>query len=226
MNGRPNIADMDYNMMTTSRDYTKDVQFKFLIIGDFGVGKTAIVRRYVDGRFSSKYKITIGADFALKHITRDETHIKLQIWDIAGNERFGYMTRVYFKYAVAAVVVFDLTRSTTIQSASKWLRDLREKVTLSDGTAVPVVLLANKCDIYNSSLPTDSINKLCKEYRIDAWFATSAKDNVNIDQAFNFLIDRSLQVTNCEPTREGIALDEKSIFNKNIYKNQGCCKIL
>uniref|UniRef100_A0A1B6EM86 Ras-related protein Rab n=1 Tax=Cuerna arida TaxID=1464854 RepID=A0A1B6EM86_9HEMI len=214
MNGRQKTADMDHYMMTTSQDYTKDIQFKFLVIGDFGVG-----------RFSSKYKITIGADFALKQIPWDDhTHIKLQIWDIAGNERFGYMTRVYFKYAVAAVVVFDLTRNTTIQSASKWLHDLREKVTLSDGTAVPVVLLANKSDIYNDSLPIDRINKLCKEHQIDGWFATSAKDNLNIDQAFHFLINRALQVTSCEPVREGIVLNERSIFNKNVYQNRRCCK--
>uniref|UniRef100_A0A1B6LE46 Ras-related protein Rab n=1 Tax=Graphocephala atropunctata TaxID=36148 RepID=A0A1B6LE46_9HEMI len=226
MNGRlKKAAEVNHNVMTNGRDFTKDVQFKFLIIGDFGVGKTAIVRRYVDGRFSSKYKITIGADFALKHISWDEdTRINLQLWDIAGNERFGYMTRVYYKYAVAAVVVFDITRSTTMQSVSKWLHDLREKVTLSDGTAVPVVLLANKCDVPDCSVPTDYINKLCKEYRIDAWFVTSAKDNFNIEQAFNFLVGRSLEVINSEPAKEGIVLGDKHIFDKNVYQKQHCCK--
>ncbi|XP_054265167.1 ras-related protein Rab-38-like [Macrosteles quadrilineatus] len=106
--------------LPNGRTHLMDEQLKFLIIGDFGVGKTAIVRRYVDGRFSSNYKITIGADFTLKTVLwNGETRINVQLWDIAGHERFGYMTRVYYKSAVGAVVVFDLTRSATIQSVTK-----------------------------------------------------------------------------------------------------------
>lgn len=83
----------------------KELLFKFLVIGDYGVGKTALVRRYTEGKFSSNYKITIGADFVIKMLDWDSNlKIGLQLWDIAGHERFGFMTRIYYKYAY----VFDV----------------------------------------------------------------------------------------------------------------------
>ena len=81
--------------------------FKTLVIGDIGVGKTSLIKRYVHHVFGSTYKPTIGVDFALKVINWDsETIIRLQLWDIAGQERFGTMTRVYYRDAVAAFIVF------------------------------------------------------------------------------------------------------------------------
>ncbi|KAG7162129.1 Ras-related protein Rab-32B-like [Homarus americanus] len=126
----------------------RELQFKVLVIGEFGVGKTAVIRRYTEGHFSPYYKLTIGVDFAVKTLDWDaKTKVTVQLWDIAGHERFGHMTRVYYKYAVAAIVVFDLSRPPTFDAVLKWVSDIREKVTLGDGRPLPVLLLANKCDI-------------------------------------------------------------------------------
>lgn len=70
--------------------------------------------------------------------------MRLQLWDIAGQERFGSMTRVYYKEAVGAFVVFDVTRAATLEAVHKWKVDLDSKVVLPDGRAIPTVLLANK----------------------------------------------------------------------------------
>ncbi|XP_014206853.1 ras-related protein Rab-32-like isoform X2 [Copidosoma floridanum] len=173
MSGRP-VARQDSD--TLSNFGQRERLFKILVIGDYGVGKTAIVRRYTEGKFSSNYKITIGADFAIKSLNWDaETKINLQLWDIAGHERFGYMTRVYYKYAVAAALVFDISRVATFRSVKKWLADLREKT-----GDLPVVLLANKCDINQAAVTNDQIVKFCKENDIGSWFITSAKENSNI----------------------------------------------
>jgi Ras-related protein Rab-32 len=91
----------------------------------------------------------IGVDFALKVIQLgSETIIRLQLWDIAGQERFGNMTRVYYKEAVGALVVFDVTRLSTFDGVAKWKADLDEKVRLPDNSKIPVVLLANKVTIF------------------------------------------------------------------------------
>jgi GTPase SAR1 family protein len=83
-------------------------------------------------------------------------------------------------FRVAAALVFDISRIATFQSIKKWLCDLREKVTLPDGSEIPVVLLANKCDIPCPVVPTEQIVKFCKENNIGAWYVTSAKENTNV----------------------------------------------
>lgn len=119
--------------------------YKVLVIGDLGTGKTSIIKRYVHQFFSKHYRATIGVDFALKVINwDDDTLIRLQLWDIAGQERYGNMTRVYYKEAVGAFIVFDVTRVQTFESVANWKNDLDSKVQLPDGSPIPCVLLANK----------------------------------------------------------------------------------
>jgi small GTP-binding protein len=114
----------------------KEYLYKILVVGDIGVGKTSLIKRYVHNIFSMHYKATIGVDFALKVIQWDnQTVVRLQLWcasplwgqcaspcdrDIAGQERFGNMTRVYYKEAVGAFVVFDVTRVGTFEAVAKW----------------------------------------------------------------------------------------------------------
>ncbi|XP_005097933.1 ras-related protein Rab-32B [Aplysia californica] len=169
--------------------------YKVLVIGEFGVGKTSLIRRYTEGYFSPNYKLTIGVDFALKSIEWDNsTKVNLQLWDIAGHERFGHMTRVYYKYAIAAIIVFDLSRPATFDSVLKWLEDVNSKVMLSNEEPVPVLLLANKCDIEDVSIEHDKLNSFCKEKNFVGWFQTSAKTNQNVDDAMNFLVDHILSL--------------------------------
>ncbi|PAA78425.1 hypothetical protein BOX15_Mlig013120g2, partial [Macrostomum lignano] len=122
--------------------------YKVLVLGEVAVGKTSIITRYTEGIFSASYKATIGVDFATKSVQWDaNTDVTLQLWDVAGHERFGHMTRSYYRYAIAAVVVFDLSRVDTFEAVSKWVQDVHDKVMLEDESRIPVVLLANKADL-------------------------------------------------------------------------------
>ncbi|KAL1510055.1 hypothetical protein ABEB36_004711 [Hypothenemus hampei] len=173
--------------------HKKELTFKFVIIGDFGVGKTSIINRYTDGEFSSSYKVTIGADFAIKTLEWDEdTRINLHLWDIAGHERFGTLTGIFYRHCVAAALVFDLTRPDTFNSIKKWLVDLRKKASLPGGQPIPTILLANKGDIITKTIPAE-INEFCLENNVMAWFVTSAKDNVHIDEAMLRLTNSALK---------------------------------
>jgi|ERR1711879_15033 len=163
--------------------------YKILVVGDIGTGKTAIIRRCVENQFSESYKTTIGVDFALKTIQRSNATIHLQLWDIAGQERYGNLTRVYYKEAVGAFVVFDLTRNSSFEAVKRWKEDIDNKVRLPNGDPLPVVLLANKCDLVKTPLSEEVMNDYCKENGFLAWFATSAKENINIDEAVNFLVE-------------------------------------
>ncbi|XP_058613876.1 ras-related protein Rab-38 isoform X2 [Onychostoma macrolepis] len=156
----------------------KEHLFKVLVIGDLGVGKTSIIKRYVHQIFSQHYRATIGVDFALKVLHWDsQTVVRLQLWDIAGQERYGNMTRVYYREAVGALIVFDVTRASTFDAVLKWKDDLDLKVTLSNGKPVPAVLLANKSDQSREGLRSQipKLDTFCKENGFVGWFETSAK---------------------------------------------------
>jgi Ras-related protein Rab-32 len=168
-----------------------------LVVGDIGTGKTSIIKRFVHNIFSIHYKSTIGVDFALKVINWDSnTVVRLQLWDIAGQERFGNMTRVYYKEAVGAFVVFDVTRSGTFDAVQKWKNDIDCKVTLPpDDRPIPVVLLANKIDLQKEAFQKSpaQMEKYCEENGFVGWFETSAKDSINIDKAAKFLVNKILE---------------------------------
>lgn len=183
--------------------YMEDTEFLFkvLVVGDIGAGKTSFIKRYVHNIYSIHYKSTIGVDFALKVLKwhdekRDvDVNVRLQLWDIAGQERFGTMTRVYYKEAVAAIIMFDVTRMSTFDAVQKWKADIDSKVMLADGNPIPVILLANKRDLileedskeYWEKLKND-IDNFSQRHHFLAWFETSAKDGLNVELAVNNLV--------------------------------------
>ncbi|XP_043996152.1 ras-related protein Rab-38 isoform X2 [Gambusia affinis] len=118
-------------------------------------------------------------------------------------ERYGNMTRVYYREAVGALVVFDVTRASTFEAVLKWKDDLDSKVTLNHGRPVPAVLLANKSDQIMCQLP--KLDFFCRENGFVGWFETSAKDNTNIDEAAHCLVEHIMNneessVSEQEPT--------------------------
>lgn len=207
---------------------------KIIVVGDIGTGKTSLIKRYVHNIFSINYRSTIGVDFALKIINWDDnTTIRLQLWDIAGQERFGNMTRVYYKEAVGAFVVFDITRKSTFDAVTKWKEDIDKKITFPDtDESIPVVLIANKIDLWNDVDSDDGddewtntknkLDEFCTKYGFIGWFETSAKDNIGIDLAARSLIAPIL------PKLKTAEIEDVSNKNINItpivtIKENKCC---
>ncbi|KAK3088250.1 hypothetical protein FSP39_016595 [Pinctada imbricata] len=204
--------------------------YKILVIGELGTGKTSIIKRYVHQFFSQHYRATIGVDFALKVLNWDaDTIVRLQLWDIAGQERFGNMTRVYYKEAVGCFIVFDVTRASTFDAVVKWKSDLDSKVQLSDSSPVPCVLLANKCDQAKEGLVNNAnqMDEFCKEKGFVGWFETSAKENINIDDAARFLVNQILtndkNIRADEEDRDRITLENNRDSSREKEKKGGCC---
>jgi len=165
--------------------------YKILVVGDLAVGKTSLILKYMNGVFSEFYRATIGVDFALKELHWDpKTLVRLQLWDIAGQERYANVTRVYYREAIGALVVFDVTRASTFEAAKKWKLDIDQKVTLPNGDPLPVVLVANKIDLVKNPCNEELMNNFCKEYGFIEWFGTSAKENLNISESLNSLVKR------------------------------------
>ncbi|CAB1345564.1 unnamed protein product [Coregonus sp. 'balchen'] len=151
--------------------------FKVLVIGDLGVGKTSIIKRYVHKIFSQHYRATIGVDFALKVLNWDHKTVVRQ-------ERYGNMTRVYYREAVGALVVFDMTRASTFQAVLKWKGDLDSKVALGNGRPVPAVLLGNKCDQLSTGLCSKlpKLENFTRDHGFVGWYETSAKSIMAVEE--------------------------------------------
>jgi Ras-related protein Rab-32 len=193
---------------TTPADGQVASPFKVLVVGDAGVGKTSFIKSAVLNTFSTNYKSTVGVDFSLKTLVWNGRDVRLQLWDIAGQERFGSMTHAYYKGASAAFIVYDKTKLATFEGAGKWKADIDAKVTLPNKQPIPVVLLANKCDLPDDphfKKTADELNRFCRENNFLAWFSTSAKDKVNLDEAINKLTDQILKNDAASPPQPSAA---------------------
>ncbi|RNF00873.1 small GTP-binding protein [Trypanosoma rangeli] len=214
-----------------------ELLFKVLVVGESGTGKTCLIRRYVHSIFLATNKATIGVDFALKDIVHaaSNRNITLQLWDIAGQERYGQMTRVYYQAAAGAVVVADITRPETLDLAVKWKLDLDSKVSLrASGKPIPCILLINKLDLLPNGVlaaaaagdsgshrafaseggiqkTKEEMDEFCRSHGFEAWFVTSAKENKNVDAAFHKLVDC---VLNSVDALGGGAVDIEAVNDK------------
>lgn len=128
---------------------------KVVVLGDVGTGKSAFIKRYVHGIYSPNYKSTVGVDFALKVLKNENDTHRLQLWDIAGQERFGSMTRTYYNEATGCFVLLDYTRRSTWNAALVWLNDFQSKVQLAE--KMPRYLIINKIDLLESTDNNDEL---------------------------------------------------------------------
>ncbi len=174
----------------------KESKYKVLLLGDSGVGKSSIKNRLAYDKFTIDY-VSIGVDFSTKRIERNDMNIKLQFWDLAGQERFATMSRVYYKDAVAAFIMFDVTCNSSLECAKKLKLELDQKVSLyGTDNPIPIVLIANKIDLCDGKYcgkTDEEMDNFCVEFGFVEWFGVSAKDNININKAVDSLVDIILE---------------------------------
>ncbi|XP_026697256.1 ras-related protein Rab-10-like [Athene cunicularia] len=151
-------------------------------------------------------------DFKVKPVTFNGTRVKLQIWDTAGQERFHTLSTSYFRGAQGFILVYDITNLDSFQSITTWMKDIHEKA----GDEVDVILLGNKCDKESERVvPKHKGEKLAWEHGIP-FFETSAKDNVNIEDAFSVLTNEILEKKTC-------VLYDLDVVALNESKKRTCC---
>jgi small GTP-binding protein len=156
------------------------LSFKFILIGDSGVGKTALLRRLVDDTFNPDTQSTIGVEFDSTSLEVDGHPVKLQIWDTAGQERFRSIAKAYFRNAVGVILVFEIGDHKTFEATGMWLSEVRS---LCD-PAASVVLIGNKCDIRDDRTVTlQEAEQFAHQSKI-SYIETSALDGTNVREAF------------------------------------------
>merc|ERR1712159_618879 len=157
-----------------------DMLIKLLLIGDSGVGKSCLLCRYSDDVFNSNFITTIGIDFKIRTIELDGAKIKLQIWDTAGQERFRTITQAYYRGAMGILLVYDVTDDKSFNNVRTWMRNIEQH----SNDNVVKILVGNKCDAEGKRMVTwQQGHDLAKEYGLE-YFETSAKANINVEDAF------------------------------------------
>ncbi|KAJ2603529.1 Vacuolar protein sorting-associated protein 21 [Coemansia sp. RSA 1722] len=121
----------------------KPIQIKVVLLGEAAVGKSSLVLRFVNDEFQENKEPTIGAAFLTQKVRLDDTVLKLDIWDTAGQERFHSLAPMYYRNAQAAVVVYDITRSSSLERAKSWIKELQRQANPN----IVIALVGNKLDL-------------------------------------------------------------------------------
>ena len=154
--------------------------FKYIIIGDTGVGKSCLLLQFTDKRFRHDHDLTIGVEFGSRMLSMDQKEIKLQIWDTAGQESFRSITRSYYRGAAGALLVYDITRRDTFSHLSNWLQDARE----NGNPDMVITLVGNKTDLDSRrTVSFEEGQKFARENNL-IFMEASAKSNVMVEEAF------------------------------------------
>lgn len=203
--------------------------YKVLVIGDVGVGKTSMVNRIVYNTFSEKYKATIGCEFGLKIIEINGESVRIQLWDLAGQDRLGGISRLYCRDANGAIVVNDVTREDSLKQACLWKNSVDENVCMADGTPIPMVLCANKADMLppESSISSESIKHYALENKFVAGFLTSSKTGDNTQDALVTLVEKIIakhkKTDSTEDSIKKNAARKLEPKSDSRGKKNGCC---
>ena len=162
-----------------------NLSYKFLVLGDQMVGKTSVLERYINRTFKENYLLTIGMDKRFKRLEINNTDVDIFITDTAGQERFRSLTKMFYKGADGILVGFSLTEAKTLESVNYWINEINQNC--SKEYPISLVLFGNKCDDKeNIQVKPEKIEEIKNKYNL-MYFETSAKDNINIQNVFEYL---------------------------------------
>ena len=206
-----------------SSDVKEDYKLKVVVVGDSGVGKTNLIKRFVTNTFSANSKATVGVEFISKSYRINDQVFKIEIWDTAGQERYKSITAAYYKGAKGALIVYDTTQKTSFENIDKWMSEIKEK----SSKDMKLMIIGNKIDLKDErQVETDEA--LAKAQILEApIMETSALDATNVKEAFYDLlkemykeVKKKLDVveSQAEGGNEGIQLETNEENQK-----KGCC---
>ncbi|KAK4386748.1 Ras-related protein RABA5a [Sesamum angolense] len=168
----------------TEEEQTEDYLFKIVMIGDAAVGKSNLLARFARDEFYPNSKSTIGVEFQTQTMEISGKEVKAQIWDTAGQERFRAVTSAYYRGAVGALLVYDISRRQTFEGTGRWLNELQ---THSDMNVV-TILVGNKSDLKDAREVTTAEGKALAEAQGLFFIETSALDSSNVSAAFQTVV--------------------------------------
>lgn len=203
-----NAEELDRNSVSKKEVY----QFKLILLGDIAVGKSAILRRFIDDDFTSDYYCTVGVEFHVKTLSvNDNQEADLKIWDTCGEEKYRTITRQYYNNCDGVILVFDLTNKSSFIKLDSWIDD----VVNNSPQDVSVVVVGNKKDLKDSIEVTPNMIKEYFDKKPELiYFESSALSGEGITQIFQE-ITKTLIQKKLDKIKTGIIADE--IEENNTY---------
>lgn len=218
-------------MVDNTDDYSYDYEYlyKIVLIGDSGVGKSNLLSRFTRDEFNLESRSTIGVEFATRTLEIDGKRVKAQIWDTAGQERYRAITSAYYRGAVGALIVYDISKTESYESVSRWLKELREH---ADANII-IELVGNKSDLdHLRAVPTDEAKNFANENSL-LFTEASALNANNVDLSFHQLLKNIYemiskhQLDNDEPSQGPSSGPTISLTpapqEKKSKNNSNCC---
>ncbi|XP_076932298.1 ras-related protein Rab11D-like [Bidens hawaiensis] len=169
-----------------------DYVFKVVLIGDSAVGKSQILARFAWNEFSLDSKATIGVEFQTRTLVIQHKSVKAQIWDTAGQERYRAVTSAYYRGAVGAMLVYDITKRQTFDRIPRWLEELRNHADKN----IVIILIGNKCDLEDArAVPTEDAKEFAEKEGL-FFLETSALESTNVEDAFLTVLTEIFRIVN------------------------------
>mmetsp|Transcript_8170 Transcript_8170/g.12537 ORF Transcript_8170/g.12537 Transcript_8170/m.12537 type:complete len:206 (-) Transcript_8170:396-1013(-) len=199
--------------------------FKYIIIGDTGVGKSCLLLQFTDKRFQPVHDLTIGVEFGARMINVEDKLVKLQIWDTAGQERFRTITSAYYRGADGIIMVYDVTSTESFDHVNDWLKEVNRYA--AEGTSK--LLVGNKSDRTSDKVvTTDQAKEFADELGIP-FLETSAKSAKNVEEAFLTMagalikqrVQKDVSTAGKKDSSSGGGIDLNAKAKEGILKN--CC---
>ena len=197
----------------------KEIKIKILTLGDFAVGKTSFITKFIDNKFSEVYLSTIGVDFKFKtQVLPNGKKVKIQFIDTAGQERFHSIAYNMIKHADGILLIYDITRKETFDNVSNWIENIRENKISN----FPIILIGNKSDLENERQVTKEEGEAKSKELGLLFFETSNKDGINIEETTIELINKIFEKNEIDIH---INQNENKIKEKEKKKKNGRFKL-
>ena len=162
-----------------------DYLFRYIIVGDINVGKSCIMLQFSSNQFREEHELTIGVEFAIKFLEIKNKNIKIQVWDTAGEEAFQSITKSYYRNAIGALLVYDITKKSSFEHLQKWLDSVKE----NSSKNIKIILIGNKIDLEDKREVTFQEGEEFAKNNGLFFLETSAKNFTNINESFNKLTE-------------------------------------
>lgn len=217
--------------MSARSEKPHQMPLKVILLGDTGVGKTAIIHQYVNKSFDKAAQSTINTDFLTKNIIFGGRSVTMNIWDTAGQEHFNSLGKAFYRDAHCCIFVFDVSNEQSFDSVQDWYNAYDFNVSSSGAMHIPFAVFANKIDLTDCrTVEAPRAEAWCRstgEHASMHYFETSAKVNGDVEAAFKALVKIMLdQHCNENETSEDpdtIVLRAEAVEDRAVKKNSCSC---